>query len=98
MAIHVVTILQRVQPKQGQYGVACQVLEEWFALLKTMPACKLVDVICNTEGQIAWLEDWESKAALDAFAMAHYVYSDIPPRFLDCSVNVPHRKLYQKLA
>jgi hypothetical protein len=92
-----VVVLCRLEPLAGRFQDAKKVSEEWFEFIKKMPDCKRVDIICSVEHQIAWLEDWTSKMALDKFMMDHLVYADFSVRMLDCSRGVPFRHVYRKL-
>lgn len=92
-----VVVLGRLEPLPGRFHDAKKVAEEWFEFIKKMPDCKGVDVICNVDTGIAWLEEWTSKMAHDKFVMDHIAYADFAVRMLDCSrgVTIPH--VYRKL-
>ena len=93
-----IVVMHRMEPLADQFSVAQQVSQDWFEFLKKMPDCKRVDVICMVDKQVAWLEEWTSRVALDKFHEEHFAYTDFLVRMMACSRGVPTRYVYRKLA
>lgn len=97
MSKSMVTVLNRCNLKPGQVEVAAKLYEEWVQLLKKQPDCKSTELVCCVEGQLIWLEQWSSKAALDKFTHDHMLYTDHTARFYAASRGAPTRDIYQQL-
>jgi hypothetical protein len=92
-----VIVLHRMEPIQGRFHDAKKASEEWAVFLKSFPACKNIEVICCMENQIAWIESWESKMAVDHLNANHLPFADYLVRMLDCCRKVPTRFVYRRL-
>jgi len=93
-----VVVLHRMEPLAGHFSEAQTISEEWFEFLKKIPGCKGVDIICSVDNQLAWLEEWASRVALDKFNEEHFMYADFSVRMMGCSRGVFTRYVYRKLA
>jgi quinol monooxygenase YgiN len=93
----VVTVLARINLREGQKLVAEKLYADWCDFLKQKTPCKEFDLVCLTDTQLVWIEKWESKAALDDFNANHFTMSDFAVRMLECSRGAPKRATYQEL-
>ena len=89
-----VTVLVRMNLREGQVPVAKVIFQEWCEFLKKKTTCDEVDLLCFTETQLVWLEKWESKQVLDEFYAAHFSMSDFAARMFDCCSGAPKRVTY----
>ena len=93
-----IVVLNRVEPLAGHFAELQKISEEWFEFLKKSPDFKGVSVICSVDQQIAWLEEWTSRVAVDKFTDEHIAYADFSTRILNCSRGMATRHVYRRLA
>lgn len=92
-----VTVLARINLKEGQKAVAEALYRDWCDFVQKKTPCKDFDLVCLTDTQLVWLEKWDSKAALDDFYANHFSMSDFAMRMLECSRGAPKRVSYQEV-
>lgn len=95
MSKAMITVLNRCLLKPGQTGAAQKIYDEWVQFLKAHHDCKSTELVCCVEGQLVWLEQWSSKAALDKFTAEHMAYTDYIARLFACSRGAPVRDIFQ---
>jgi hypothetical protein len=93
---HAVLLLHRIVPKTGCLAQSQKEAENFFAFLKTFPECKSIDVICSIDSQIAWLEEWSSKAAVEEFNASHLAMSSHLSKMSQWAQVMPQRLIFQK--
>lgn len=92
-----VIVLHRMIPRQGKCDAVRALMEEWFVFLKEKSECKSMETLCCIDEQVAWIEEWPSKAVLDAFNEEHLSMSDFISRMVSVSKIIPSRLACQVL-
>lgn len=89
-------VLQRIYPDAAMLPAAVQLKDDWFAVLRQFPQCKQVDLICCVEGQLAWLEYWDSKKSYEECINQKLGLglTDFPARMMECSQRPISRDFY----
>lgn len=97
MSAKSVYLLHRMTPANGKLSALENLVNEWFDFLKAQPGWKSVERICSADSQVVWMEEWASKADVDAFNQNHVALSDHMSRMVALTKDLPNRVVYQKL-
>ena len=91
-------VMQRLYPDSAQLQEAIQLKNDWFEMLKQFPECSTVDLLCAVEGQVAWLEHWNSKKSHEECINGKLCLglTDYPSRMMACSVRPISRDFYHR--
>lgn len=93
-----IMVLARSYPTAQQLPEAMSVYEDYCALVKKQAPATSIELICAVEGQLAWIEHWESRTVVQAFYDSYSGMSDLPVRLMNSSKRMPERHHYQALS
>ena len=92
-----VIVLARSYPSAQQLPDAIKARDRLCEMIKKYKPSTKIEFICAIEGQLSWLEYWESFDALQMFNNSCVGISDVPVQFINTSKQPPVRHIFQEL-